>query len=139
VNEPSRGEIQQHQASGRILVVDDDQAVLDAVGDTLMDQGYDAMRAASAAEALRVLEAERPDLIITDFMMPETNGVQFLVEVVKRYGAIPALLVTASPVPYAGEAIRAAGLTNPVVRKPFDLTALLELVGRYVPHDDRAH
>jgi CheY-like chemotaxis protein len=127
------------QAGARILVVDDDRAVLEAVGDTLADQGYDAMRAASAAEALRVLEAARPDLIITDFMMPETNGVQFLVEVVKRYGAIPALLATASPSPYAGDAVRAAGLSNPVVKKPFDLTTLLELVSQYVARERRPH
>jgi CheY-like chemotaxis protein len=138
VDERARGETGQ-QAGARILVVDDDRAVLEAVGDTLADQGYDAMRAASAAEALRVLEAARPDLIITDFMMPETDGVQFLVEVVKRYGAIPALLVTASPPPYAGDAVRAAGLDNPVVRKPFDLTALLELVGQYVARERRTH
>ena len=117
----------------RILVVDDDRAVLDAVSDTLLDEGYEAMMAASAAEALRVLERERPDLIITDFMMPGTNGVQFLSEVLKRYGAIPALLVTASPPRFAGDAVRAAGLSNPVVKKPFDLAALLALVGKYLP------
>jgi CheY-like chemotaxis protein len=138
VQQSSREEVRQ-QASPRILVVDDDRAVLDAVGETLLDQGYDTMMAASAAEALRALEAARPDLIITDFMMPQTDGVQFLVEVVKRYGAIPALLVTASPPPYVGEAVRAAGLTNPVVKKPFDLAALLALVSQYVDRDERTH
>jgi CheY-like chemotaxis protein len=138
VQQSSSEEVRQ-QANPRILIVDDDRAVLDAVGDTLVDQGYDTVTAASAAEALRVLEAARPDLIITDFMMPETDGVQFLVEVVKRYGAIPALLVSASPPRYVGEAVRAAGLTNPVVKKPFDLAALLALVGQYVAHDERPH
>ncbi len=58
----------------RILVVDDDLRTLKLVGLILDQRGYDVIAARSGAEGLEKAQAQRPDLIILDVMMPELNG-----------------------------------------------------------------
>jgi DNA-binding response OmpR family regulator len=58
----------------QILLVDDDVHILRAVGDFLTANGYNMLFAGSGHEALRVLQAARPDLILLDIMMPDMDG-----------------------------------------------------------------
>jgi len=70
----------------KILIVDDDPNALRLVSYTLQAEGYEVATAASGADALRRLPAERPDLIILDVMMPDMSGL----EVCQRIRANPA-------------------------------------------------
>ena len=82
-------------AAIRILFVDDEPALLD-IGKVILEQSGDftVTTATSAPEASRLLEKERFDAIISDYQMPEMNGIQFLVEVRTRFGLIPFILFT---------------------------------------------
>jgi PAS domain S-box-containing protein len=62
---------------GRILFVEDDLDQLATVPRVLGKLGYDVAALSSAAEALRAMDTERFDLVLTDFDMPEVNGVEF--------------------------------------------------------------
>ena len=64
-----RGEIQ-----GKILVVDDDPDILDALVMILESQNYQAITARDGAEGLAKIEAENPDLMILDLLMPKMDG-----------------------------------------------------------------
>ena len=57
-----------------ILVVDDDCTVRDLVSSILTRTGHRVMAAADAGEALRILETESPDLLLTDIVMPGMSG-----------------------------------------------------------------
>ena len=59
---------------GKILVVDDDPDILDAVTMILESQGYLVVTARDGIEGLATLKAERPDLMILDLMMPKMDG-----------------------------------------------------------------
>ena len=59
-----------------ILIVDDDQRLLRMLHRTLSYEGFDVVTAVDGGEALRQVEARRPDLIILDWMMPQVDGVQ---------------------------------------------------------------
>jgi two-component system KDP operon response regulator KdpE len=59
----------------RILVVDDDQAVHRTIGPLLRSCGYDVMVAANGMQALRALDARRPDLVLLDLTLPDMAGV----------------------------------------------------------------
>ena len=82
--------------SPRVLVVDDDAEIVDAVGEALQDDGYLVETATDGATALkRVLEAP-PDLIILDVRMPNLNGWEFC-EIVRRQSHtrdVPVLFLT---------------------------------------------
>ena len=59
---------------GKILVVDDDPDILDAVSMILETQGYELVFAHDGAECLDKLESEKPDLLILDLLMPNVDG-----------------------------------------------------------------
>jgi two-component system alkaline phosphatase synthesis response regulator PhoP len=59
---------------GKILVVDDDPDILDAVSMILETQGYELVFAHDGAECLDKLASEKPDLLILDLLMPKTDG-----------------------------------------------------------------
>jgi DNA-binding response OmpR family regulator len=59
---------------GKILVVDDDPDILDAVVMILESQGYKVVTARDGIEGLAMLKAEQPDLMILDLLMPKMDG-----------------------------------------------------------------
>ena len=64
--------------SVEILVVDDDAALRTSVGRMLRGIGHVVREAADGAEALRSVRAAPPDLIITDIMMPDSDGIELI-------------------------------------------------------------
>ena len=62
----------------RVLVVDDDDSYCTIIRELLVRNGYDVRVAYSVEEAMSLLQEERPDLILTDLMMPEVDGITFI-------------------------------------------------------------
>ena len=65
----------------RILVVDDDPQVLRYVRDTLVRSGYDPVVTGEPEEALRLVEEERPELVLLDLMLPGTDGIELMKDI----------------------------------------------------------
>ncbi len=65
---------------GKILVIDDDPDILDAVAMILESQGYEVVTARDGLEGLATLKAENPDLLMLDLMMPKMDGFAFCKE-----------------------------------------------------------
>ncbi|CAN7582519.1 sigma-54-dependent response regulator transcription factor FleR [Aquipseudomonas alcaligenes] len=114
----------------KVLLVEDDRALREALADTLMLGGYD-FREADCAEAALVALGEEPfGMMISDVNMPGMDGHQLLALVRTRYPQLPVLLMTAyGAVERAVDAIR-QGAADYLV-KPFEPRALLELVERH--------
>lgn len=64
-----------------VLCIEDEAHILEELIDELSTSGFNAIGAANAGEALRVLERTTPDIIICDILMPGTNGLQFLEQI----------------------------------------------------------
>ena len=83
---------------GKILVVDDDPDILDAVTMILESRGYDVVTARDGVEGLANLKAENPDLMILDVMMPKMDGFAVCKELQdprwSKYKGIPILMLT---------------------------------------------
>ncbi|HVD77513.1 MAG TPA: response regulator [Vicinamibacteria bacterium] len=113
----------------RVLVVDDDPEIVDAVGEALQEDGYLVETATDGATALkRVLEAP-PDLIVLDVRMPNLNGWEFC-EIVRRQSHtrdVPVLFLTAcNEVRDQITAMQVGGSDH--LPKPFRLAALRDKV-----------
>ena len=84
--------------AGKILVVDDDPDILDAVAMILESQGYKVVTARDGAEGLATLKAEQPDLMILDLLMPKLDGFAVCKELQdpkwEEYKNIPILVLT---------------------------------------------
>jgi len=114
----------------KILLVEDDRALREALGDTLELGGYSYRAVDSAEAALSALEHEAFGLMVSDVNMPGMDGHALQVLVRSRYPQMPVLLMTAyGAVERAVEAMRQGAVDYLV--KPFEPKVLLGLVARH--------
>jgi len=112
-----------------ILVVDDDHDVLAALCDALGSEGYEVRGARDGIEALEAIEERRPDLIVTDLMMPTMTGFELLAALHDdpQLASIPTLIITA----VRGVEAQQQAPGAMVLPKPLDLDRLLRAIGAY--------
>src|SRR5438046_4036474 len=121
-------------ASERILVVDDEEAIREIVSSMLQNAGYAATQAASGKQALEILgSGEEFQLMLSDLMMAEMDGIALLDRVQDCYPDMPAIMVTAvHDISVALAAIRNGAYDY--LLKPFELEQLLAVVRRALDH-----
>jgi two-component system response regulator FlrC len=116
----------------KIMIVEDDHGLREALVDTLLLGGYEVTPAESAESAMVILSQSEFDLVVSDIQMQGMNGLTLLKSVKKKYPNLPFVLMTA----YANinDAIQAMrdGATD-YLSKPFAPQVLLNLIGRYAP------
>lgn len=83
--------------NSRVMVVDDNEGVVELVTAVLSAEGYEIISIYSASAALDVVRSNPPDLIITDLMMPDTDGMTLITMIKEVHPAyIPVIMMTAS-------------------------------------------
>ena len=117
-------------ASGRVLVVDDEPDIRTTVKEILEDEGYQVAVAASAAAAREARTRERPDVILLDIWMPETDGISLLREWAST-GALSSPVIMMSGHGTVETAVEATRLgAYDFVEKPISLAKLLLTIER---------
>src|SRR5690554_2434987 len=108
----------------RLLVVDDEGFHMKALCDTLSHHGYQPVGFTSSREALAALEETKFDLLLTDLMMPELDGIQLLQAAIKRDPDLVGVIMTGmGTINTAVEAMKAGALDY--ILKPFKLSIIL--------------
>lgn len=111
----------------KILVVEDDKSMMEAVALILRYEGYEVMTALNGHRAIEAIDNYcMPDLILLDMVMPEMNGWEFVACYEQKYHhRAPVILVTgaADPAQRAVD-VQAAGY----IEKPYEIDALLSIV-----------
>jgi two-component system NtrC family sensor kinase len=79
----------------RILLIDDEQDILDVVGLTLKDAGYQITTAAHGEAGLAACAGDPPQIVITDIRMPGMNGIQVLARIKEKHPSIEVIVATA--------------------------------------------
>src|SRR5580765_6179401 len=115
-----------------VLLVDDDEKVRELVRVNLEFEGYTVREAGSAEEGMAAIEEAKPDLVLLDVMMPQTDGWEMLRRVQERHGvgSIPVIMFSGQL--DAGNEAAQRGAQG-FVGKPFDLRALIEQTKQIVP------
>ena len=108
---------------GKILVVDDDLEVRMATRDFLSSKGYEVVVAEGGREALRMLDASPPDVVLLDVAMPDMDGMETLKRIVATHPAMPVIMVTANADIEITSKVLQLGAAD-YVPKPFDLDYL---------------
>jgi two-component system response regulator PilR (NtrC family) len=120
-----------------ILIVDDEKSMRDFLRVMLEKQGYSVFSAASGGDAKTLLSKENIDLVITDFMMPDINGLDILEYVKTNFRDIGVIMITA----YASHntAIDAMKLgAEDYITKPFNIDELSLIIRRSLQHKELA-
>ena len=109
----------------RILVVEDEEKLRRVIELQLASAGFDVDKAATAEEALKVVD--RADLVLTDLKLPKMDGLEFLALIRRQNAQVPVIMMTAfGSVETAVESMK-AGATD-FLLKPFSLDHLMQVV-----------
>jgi DNA-binding NtrC family response regulator len=114
----------------KVLVIDDDAIVCASIVHILEDDGYEVLSAQDGVRGMAAFRSEQPDLVITDIIMPEQEGIQTIIEM--RKAKPDAKIIAISGSGRFGNAdflkmARSLGAMD-VVSKPFDADELLTIV-----------
>ncbi len=114
-------------ARARLLLVDDDPGLLRLLGMRLSSEGFQVATAASGAEALRQLQKEPADVVISDLRMDEMDGLALFGEIQRRHAGLPVIILTAhGSIPDAVSATQQGVFS--FLTKPVDRDALYKAI-----------
>jgi two-component system nitrogen regulation response regulator NtrX len=117
----------QRQAGPRVLVVDDEQAIRDALRMTLEYEGYRVAEAATGPEGLERIAKETPDLVLLDIKMPRMDGLEVLGRIHESHPELPVVMVSGhGTVSTAVEALRNGA--HDFMEKPLDREVVLHRI-----------
>ena len=118
----------------KILIVDDVEDVRQGLSQILQDENYIVTTAANGKEAIKILQSEHIDLIITDILMPEMDGIELLKQAKElELSDIQYILISgggrksAGDYDYLATTKKLTGVNN-LLKKPFKPEELIELV-----------
>ena len=118
-----------------ILIVDDEYAIVESLAELLRDEGYRVVSAANGKDGLARVQAEKPDLVLTDSTTPIADGR----ELIRGVRALPEFRST--PIVLMSSSTKSAALSDPnggtldvsaFLQKPFTWEKVLEIVVRYI-------
>jgi CheY-like chemotaxis protein len=116
----------------RVLLIEDEEVIREVVREVLLDEGFEVIAAASGEQALNALQRDGIQIILTDINMPgRFDGIEVAAFARRSHPALPVVFITGRP----NEAERALRIGKPcvLVKKPFDLDHLMEMVRRVLP------
>lgn len=122
----------------RILIVDDEERIVNFLRAKLNASGYEVLTASNGLEGLEQAQAQEPDLVVLDLLMPKMDGLEMLKEL-RSFSAIPVIILTAKD----ADADRIRGFllgADDYLPKPFnpdELVARIEAIKRRLDPGER--
>ena len=113
-----------------VLIVDDNPSMAAALGDILVVKGFETFMASSGVEAMRILGEHSIDVLLTDVIMPEMDGVELYRRTRQAHPHLITILMTA----YAADELIQQGMAEgikTVLTKPIDIDFLILLLSTY--------
>jgi DNA-binding NtrC family response regulator len=120
-----------------VVVVDDETNVRRVLGTLLEQAGFQTTRVGSGDEALQIVRAQDPDLVLTDLKMPGMDGMELLERLRRQFPEIPVVMLTAhGTVEAAVEAMRRGA--HDFLTKPFDKGKVVEIISKAMGQAERS-
>ena len=113
-----------------ILIIEDDEQFLGFVSELLTSEGFEILKAENGKEGIALLEDNQPDLILTDLLMPEKDGVRVISEVRSKFSHIPVVAMSGGQSVFSPVFLEAASSlgASETLTKPFTEEELLETI-----------
>jgi len=117
----------EHQPRGRVLIVDDEKVILDLTAIILKNRGYQVFTALSAKEAFVIVEEQKPELVLLDYMMPNVDGLTALKEIRRRFPETYVIMFTGKGSEEIAVELMKAGASDYIL-KPFNNQDMVERI-----------
>ncbi|UFS71264.1 response regulator [Geomonas sp. RF6] len=117
----------EHQPRGRVLIVDDEKVILDLTAIILKNRGYEVFTALSAKEAFVIIEEQKPELVLLDYMMPNVDGLTALKEIRRRFPDTYVIMFTGKGSEEIAVELMKAGASDYIL-KPFNNQDMVERI-----------
>ncbi len=113
----------------RVLIVDDSLSVRNSLGQLMRDSGYEALLARDGLEAINIIRAEQPDIVLTDLEMPRMNGFDLVsyIRNTSEQPSLPVVMITSRNMAKHRQQAEAAGV-NRFIAKPFIDDEILDCI-----------
>ena len=120
-------------SKGDILIIEDNRDILDAVRLMLEGEGFTVIAKEDCATAMNYLMENKPDVIVTDLMIPEMTGLEFIHQMrrITNYDRIPIIAMSAYDRTYLAAAVAAGAIK--ALHKPEDMDILVDAVKEALP------
>ncbi len=115
--------------TAKLLIVEDESMVRDVLRERFQRDGFSVVEAGDGRSGLQLLRSEAIDLVITDIVMPETDGIELLVAIRESWPKMPVIVVSAPTNQLYLEVARRLG-ADEVLEKPLNLERLSAQVRR---------
>ena len=122
----------------KILIVEDEKILLDAIAKKLQKEDYEIVTALDGEEGLEKIEKERPYLILLDILMPKVNGIEVLEKMHndEELSKIPVIIISNSGQPVEIEKALSLGVRDYLVKAEFDPDEVLKKVNNVLLGED---
>lgn len=118
--------------SKKILIVEDDRVLSDLLGKKLKDAGFEVIFAFDGVEGLDSIQANKPDLVLLDILMPEKNGIEVMEEMNKspetNLTKVPVIIISNSGQPVEVEQVLRLGAKDYLIKAEFNPQEVIEKV-----------
>ena len=114
-------------AQAKILIVDDERDLVDAYMRLLERAGHRCFGAFDASEAIQLIDAESPDLVITDLSLPDTSGIEVVRHIRSKSKDTPIIVMSGHNTPELNQAAHAAGASMSLL-KPVSIAVLRRVI-----------
>jgi DNA-binding NtrC family response regulator len=115
----------------KILLVDDEEIILETIGDDLREAGFSVVQANNGTEGLRQFKAGVFNLVISDLMMDETDGFGVLREIKRISPKTPVVIFTGYPSSNAAKEALILGASD-IIIKPSGLGEIFKVISQHI-------
>ncbi len=115
----------------KILLVEDEQIILETMGDDLREAGFDVVEARNGLEGIRQFKSGSIDLVISDLMMDEMDGFEVLKEIKKISPNTPVIIITGYPSNKVAKQALMMGASD-IIIKPSDMEEIFHTIRRHI-------
>lgn len=116
--------------SPSILVIDDDAQLRGFLREVLDQEGFEVLEADNGTVGCAMFERHRPDLVLTDIVMPEKEGMELIMELRRSHPELPIIAMSGGNAGFSGSYLAAAGKlgADATLAKPFTASHLLSAI-----------
>lgn len=118
----------------KILIIEDEEIMLDLLKKKMVQEGYDVLVARNGEEGLRLIKEKRPDIVLSDIIMPKMSGLEVLKEKKKdsEIKDIPVIVISNSGQPVELDKAQRLGASDWLIKTEFDPREVVNKVKKLI-------